>query len=164
MCPLETYGIQSSTGYLQGFVAIKGEDELRTNTAVLVQDKDLIVPIGPSQIMIWRALLITGGNSPGNVDYQWVTPAAPVSGTYSYKLVDAAAALQDGVSANVALGYNALFNLLANGAGLEFAHTYEGRLVNGANGGYFSFNWAQNVANLVASKLLKGSRIEAWIL
>ncbi len=62
--------------------------------------------------------------------------------------------------------YNAAWAALENstGAGDEFVNQFEGRLVNGANGGYFRLKWAQNGANLAPSRLLAGSRLDVWKL
>lgn len=158
--PLETYGIQSSTGYLQQFVIVKPENESRTNTAAFADDKDLIVPVGPNQILTWRATLFFGANGPGNAKTQWVPPLAFTDGCFFYKYIDPTVTFL--VNEHTNAGYNAADLILTNIAS-QMSALYEGRLENGANGGYFKLQWAQNAANLAATTLLRGSRLEAWI-
>jgi len=164
--PLQTYGIAPSTGYLQPISVVKPEAESRTNSVVITRDKDLIIPIGPNQIMYWRAFLAfwTAAGAPGNANSQWSTPAAPTAGGASWKYIDAAAVLQNANGGAIAAVYNnPVFNYATPGANQVYMVYFEGYLINGANGGYFSFDWSQNVANLAATTLAKGSRLDAWL-
>lgn len=159
-----SYGINQTTGLLSAQQLVKPQDQSVTNSAALVDDADLVIQIGPNQVLVWRAVLIWGGNSPGNGKAQFVTPAAPTSGSYVFTYLDNTAVLQQGVATTLA-GYNANVLFLSNaGAGSEVASLFEGRLVNGANGGQFKIQWAQQGANATATKLLAGSRLDGWIL
>lgn len=163
---LQTYGITPSTGYLQPFVVIKSENESRTNSVVITRDRDLVVPIGPNAIMYWRAFLVfyAAAGAPGLANSQWSTPAAPTAGGASWKYIDAAAALQNANGGAVAAVYNnPAFNLTTVTANQVYMAYFEGYLINGANGGYFSFDWSQNAANVAPTILVRGSRLEAWI-
>lgn len=166
--PLQTYGIQSSTGYLQQFVIVKPEAETRTNVAVVAQDRDLIIPINPMAVMHWRAVLFFYGGAvaaAGNVDVQWTTPAAPTNGGLHAEYLDIAVVNQNLDFPAVAVAYNAAtYNIFSNVAGDVFVARFEGMLVNGANGGYFSLSWSQNVVNANPSTLMRGSRLEAYLL
>lgn len=158
--PLQTYGIQPSTGYLQQFVIVKPENESRTNTAVAADDKDLIVPINPFQILTWKAILFFGASGPGNAKAIFTPPAAFTDGCFLYRFIDNTVTFQSNEHTNA--GYGAADIILTNIASQMMAE-YEGRLENGANGGYFKLQWAQNAANATPTVLLKGSRLEAYI-
>lgn len=161
---LKTYSIKSSTGLMDAFTVVMDRDELRTNTAVLADARDLIYPIGPQETIVWRLEIIVGGNSPGDAKVGFFTPAAPVSGGFTGMFTAPAAATA--VNFGVIAGYNALYAPLETSlaAGDEFVNIFEGRLVNGVNGGYFRLQWAQNAANLTPTKLLAGSRLDVWKL
>ena len=164
--PLDTSGIQSGTGYLQPLVIIKPEAETRTNTAAVARDRDLIVPINPQAVMYWKSTLFFYGGAAaalGDVDVQWTTPAAPTSGGLLAEYLDIAAVNQNIVVPNVAVAYNvATYQIFSGVINYVFTARFEGMLVNGANGGYFSLNWAQNVVNAAPSTLMRGSRLECW--
>lgn len=163
---LQTYGITPGTGYLEPIRIVKPENESRTNSIVIAQDKDLVIPINPGISMYWKALLFfyIAAGAPGNANSQWTTPAVPTAGGASWKYIDAAGAVQDNNGGAVAAVYNnPVFNYFTTTAGQMYTVFFEGMLINGANGGYFSLNWSQNVANLAPTVLLKGSRLEAWM-
>lgn len=164
---LQTYGIQSSTGYLQSFVVVKPEDETRTNTVAITRDRDLIIPLNPYQTVYWKATLFFYGGviaAAGNANSQWSTPAAPNAGGWRGHYQDAAGAVLTGIATVVAAAYNAAgINFLTNAAGAVYTAFFEGMLINGANGGYLSFDWSQNVLNANPSTLLKGSRLEGYL-
>ena len=159
---LNSTGIQNSTGYFAPLKVIKPETTSRLNTAAFAIDPDLVVPISPFQVMTWKCMLVWGGNSPGNAQAQFTTPAAPGQGGFHFKYYDAAAALQNGIATLIG-AYNLAVNMLVNGGAnsVEIA-LFEGYLVNGANGGYFSVDWAQNGVNATPTLLQKGSYLEAW--
>lgn len=157
-----TYGISQRTGLMDAFTVVTQQEELRTNTAALADSTQLLYPIGPQETIAWRMVLFFGGNSPGDVQLGFFTPAAPVSGGFiGLGTAAGGAAL---IVAGVLATYNAAALLQENstGAGNEFAATFDGHLVNGANGGYFRLQWAQNVVNATPSRLLIGSRMDVW--
>lgn len=159
-----SYGISQTTGLLSAQQLVKAADQSVTNSVALIDDNTLVVQIGPNQVLVWRAVLIWSGNSPGNAKMQFVTPAAPASGCYWFQYLDAAAVYQNGIGATLA-SYNANINLADNaGAGSELVSIFEGRLVNGVNGGQFKIQWAQNAANATPTTLAAGSRLDGWVL
>lgn len=159
---LQTYGINPTTGLPQPFTVVMDRDELRTNTAAMTDARDLVYSIGPNETIVWKFVLILGGNSPGNVQVGFYTPAAPVSGGWIATFT-APGAVSASAFGTLAF-YNVSWTPLENntGAGDEFVNLFEGRLVNGANGGFFRLQWAQNAANLAPSRLLAGSRMDIW--
>lgn len=163
--PLRSTGIDPKTGYLDSLVVVKPENETRTNTVAIAQDRDLVVPIQANQTMLWRITLCFYGGAiaaAGNVNSQFTTPAAPANGGWQGHWLDAAVVNQNILVAAVAVAYNNPVNtFMTNAAGSIFVNIFEGYLINGANGGYFSFDWAQNALNANPSTLLKGSRLEA---
>jgi hypothetical protein len=164
---LKTYGIAPSTGYLQALTIVKSRDEARVNTAAVAQDAELIVPIGPQQVLHWKATLFFYAvvAQAGNADVQWTTPAAPTNGGLLAEFLDIAVVNQQLVFPAVAVAYNApTYQILTNAANGLFTARFEGMLLNGANGGYFSLSWAQNVINAAPTVLVRGSRLDAWFL
>ncbi len=164
---LDTSGIQSSTGYLQAFTVIKAKDESRTNTAAVAQDSELIAPINPGAVMHWKATLFFYAvvAQAGNADVQWTTPATPTAGGILAEYEDVAPAYQAFTAWTLATAYNApIYQVLTNAASGLFIARFEGMLLNGANGGYFSLSWAQNIANLAPTVLVRGSRLDCWFL
>lgn len=159
---LTSYSISPSTGLMAPFNAVMDRPEQRTNTAVMADARDLIYPIGPNETIAWRCVFILGGNSAGDAQIGFYTPAAPVSGGFIATFV------APGAAAAVAFGGLASYNVSwapledSTGAGDELINLFEGHLVNGVNGGYFSVQWAQNVANVAPSNLMAGSRLDVW--
>jgi hypothetical protein len=165
--PGQTYGIANTTQYLQPFTVVKTQDETRTNTAAVAQDRELIAPINPGAVMHWKATLFFYAvvAQAGNADVQWTTPAAPTNGGLLAEYLDIAVVNQQLVFPQVAVAYNApTYQILTNAANGLFTARFEGMLINGANGGYFSLSWAQNVVNAAPTVLVRGSRLDCWFL
>lgn len=157
-----TYGISQRTLLMDAFTVVMDRTESRTNTVALADARDLIYPIQANETIAWRIELHFGGNSPGDAKLQMTTPAGIVSGGFIGYGVPAGGAAALFYAAFAV--YNALFLIQENslGANDEFVTIVNGHLVNGANGGYFRLQWAQNGLSLVPSNLLAGSRLDVW--
>jgi hypothetical protein len=159
--PLNSIGIDPTTGLrsVERYEVI--QEELRTNTVALTDSTQLVCTIGAGETLVWECFLNFGGNSPGNGKFGFFTPAAPASGGFFSVGTDAVPAqvIQRGTLA----AYNVLFSTIyAQAANDEVQQMIWGRLVNGVNLGQFSVQWAQNAANATPTKLLIGSYLNVW--
>ena len=158
--PGQTYGIANQTLLMQPFTIVMDRHEVRNNTAVLADARDLIYPIGAGETITWRMVLFFGGA--GDVQIGFFTPAAPASGGFLITWTQPGGAT--GSAVGVFAAYNLAFAQVENSAagGDEYMAILEGRLFNGPNSGYFRLQWAQVAGVPVNSFLLAGSRMDIW--
>jgi hypothetical protein len=156
--PGSTYQIDRQTGFrsYERYEMLVAESV--TNSTTLVDSSQVVAPIGPGETFLWKATIFVAGNAPGDAKIAWATPATPAAG----------GALQvqgggDPAGFGLATGYNAGIHIVTFAAATDYVlATYEGYLTNGATGGQFSLQLAQNGASLTATIYLPGTFLEVW--
>lgn len=159
--PGQTYQTSQTTGLpnVERYEVLV--DESRTNTVAFTNSTYLVCPVQPGETIFWMAMLIFGGNSPGNAKVQFVVPAGIISGGIM-GVVHGVGVPPSLANAGLA-GYGAPFLLAEDntGVGDEFPNFIWGRFVNGV-AGEFSVQWAQNGVNATPSLLLATSYLEVY--
>lgn len=138
---------------------VKPGDQSVTNSTVLVNDNDLVLPVVASGSYIVAAFINYEGGTQGSADFKFQF-TVPASGTLKINptYVD--------TSGNFHTGNNlvAATTLTAgtNGAGVPRNLVIAGTFVNSVTAGNIQLQWAQNTGNATATIVHVGSSLALW--
>lgn len=148
------------------YIVMKQSDENRQNTAASTADSELLFPIGANEqwVAIW--CLMVNGNSTGDIRVNISFPTGATGSDTNIGLASAATTSGNFQTAGEALGTSPTADqgFAAPGAGTTVIGMIKfSGVINGANAGNVTLNWAQIVANNASATILKkGSFVIAF--
>lgn len=148
------------------YIVMKQSNENRQNTAASTADSELLFPIGANEqwVAIW--CLMVNGNSTGDIRVNISFPTGATGSDTNIGLASAATTSGNLQTAGEALGTSPTADqgFAAPGAGATVIGMIKfSGVINGANAGNVTLNWAQIVANNAsATILMKGSFVIAF--
>lgn len=157
-------GVLTVTGHLTGTdqVATKAAAQTVTNSAVLVDDADLVVPVVAGAVYAVELVLLYSAAAAADLQVAVTGPAAATLPLVLTGLPSTAAAAGDAHAVQVgALGDAAALTIGAVAAGTEVAAVARGILTTAAAGGDLQVRWAQAAADASDAVVDSGSWLRA---
>jgi hypothetical protein len=148
----------SPVGFLACVIAYKTTDETVNNSTTLQNDDALLIPLEPSEAWVFNASLRYSSGTTPDIKFAFTVPGS--------------SGISWGPMAGgrwVAAGtFTQTDNVAASGAALDFMGSGAGTwlavagVVTADSSGNLQLQWAQNTANASDTKVLAGSRLQAW--
>jgi hypothetical protein len=129
-------------------IVVKTADEVRTSSAVLANDSQLLVPIGANENWVAHAVIeVTVGSATPDIQLQWAGPAGS-AGRYVEVY---------NIASDSAIGTPNTFGMTTRAI-----MSFDIIIQNGATPGNLAFQWAQNTSSTDHTTIKKGSAVYAF--
>lgn len=139
-------------------VAIKTASTTRTSTTAISADPELQLPVVAGAEYVGEFYFRISGNSAGDMDVQFTTPAGATGSWAGYRLV--AASVDGGTGTTVRAALNAEISLSTPSTGTAQVVEGQFRITMGGTSGTLSIDWAQGTSNATGSVMEADSFIK----
>jgi hypothetical protein len=143
---------------LMPVTAIKTASTSRTSTTTITADPELQLSVEAGAEYVGEFYFRISGNSAGDMDVQWTTPAGATGSWNGYRLL--AASADGGTGTTVRAALNAEISLSTPSPTTAQAVTGTFRITMGGTSGTLSIDWAQGTSNATATVMESDSYIK----
>lgn len=151
---LKTYIMSSGLGDLLDWQSVrKAADESVTSSTTLQDDDVLLIPMGANQTWLIEAVLVLSADDAGDIKTTFTVPALATGRHMGFGLSDAAT----GGIGNALGNYSATFGTALNWS-FSVVHLWA-VVVNGANAGNVTLQWAQRASHATPTTVLSSAFI-----
>lgn len=153
-------GVASFGGIRTPLVAFKTSDQLATNTTVLANDTQLFIPVEANATYKLSGFLeFTGPTTAQGTGDLKTDMTLPAGSTFRWAHLGAISGSANAMD-SVAMANGTQRALGTFGIGTDISAVVSGYLITGVNAGNMQLQFAQNVANAIATTMRAGSWLE----